>query len=220
MQEADPGGQAGRWRCGQNPSCPPRGWRDLDPAPSETTSAQTPSSLRYSSPPPHTSFLFSTTSSLGLRGVDGHSLSSLLKLRLQLPPLAAPICAAHPSPTRGPDAILHEACPMAASGPGIQNSLVIRAPCGVVRGFPGHKNTPDRRHPHPVSGSLCLRQHFRSPDRKWAGGSASRHLKATSCFPVACASLGVVPLNSTPRAFPGLHPSSSEGTGWWTSSPN
>ena len=35
-----------------------------------------------------------------------------------------------------------------------------------------------------------------------------------------CASPGVVPLNSTHKAFPGLHPSSSEGTGWWTSPPN
>lgn len=198
MQEADPGGQAGRWRCGQNPSGLPRGWRDPDPAPSETISAQMPSSLRYPTPhtpaPPHASFLFSITFSLGLRGVDGHSLSSLLQLRLQLPPLAAPICAAHPSPTSGPNAILREACPMPVSGPGIQNSLVIRALSGVVCGFPGHKNTPDRRHPHPVSGSLCLRQHFRSPDRKWAGGSASRHLKATSCFPVAlCQSWGCAP---------------------------
>ena len=195
MQEADPGGQAGRWRCGQNPSSRPRGGRDPDPAPSETISAQTPSSLRYSPPASsHTSFLFSITSSLGFRGVDGHSLSSLRQLRLRLPPLASPICAAHPSPTHGPNAILREACPMAMSGPGIQNSLVIRALSGVVRGFPGHKNTPDRRHPHPVSGSLRLRQHFRSPDRKWAGGSASRHLKATSCFPVApCQSWGCAP---------------------------
>lgn len=64
--------------------------------------------------------------------------------------------------------------------------------------------------PHP-SGSFL--RHFRSPDRKPAAVSASRHLEATSCFPLALCHPRVVVRGSTPLSFPRLHPSNSEGAG-------
>lgn len=70
--------------------------------------------------------------------------------------------------------------------------------------------------PPPTQRQLCLR-HFRSPDRKPVTASASRHLKATSCFPVTLCQPRVVVLGSTPQKnLPRLHPSNSEGPGWWT----
>lgn len=92
------------------------------------------------------------------------------------------------------------------SGLGIQNLSIIRAPSGAASGVPEHIKMPkSEAPPHPISGGLCLRLHFRSPDRKWAGGSASRHLKATSCFPAAlCQPWGCAPWlhpQSLPRAL-------------------
>lgn len=73
-------------------------------APSDTTSAQPPSSFRH---PPHTSFLFPITLSLGLGGADGHSWSCLCQLRPQHPaaPSACPL-SVQPTPPP-PTALRH-----------------------------------------------------------------------------------------------------------------
>lgn len=135
-------------------------------------------------------------------------MSCLQQLRLQHPatPLLVPVGAANPSPTHGSSAILSGACLVAVSGLGIQNLSIIRALSGAASGVPEHIKMPkSEAPPHPISGGLCLRLHFRSPDRKWAGGSASRHLKATSCFPAAlCQPWGCAPWlhpQSLPRAL-------------------
>lgn len=71
--------------------------------------------------------------------------------------------------------------------------------------------THTHRHIHTRPQAACLMQHFRSPDRKWAGGSASHHLKATSCFPIALCQPGVVPRGSTPKASQGSIPAAQRG---------
>lgn len=61
-----------------------------------------------------------------------------------------------------------------------------------------HNNAPNLQQPP----APILRQHFRGTNRKWAGGSASRHLKATSCFPAAlCQPWGCAPWLH-PQNFP------------------
>lgn len=107
-------------------------------APSDTTSAQTPSSFRH---PPHTSFLFPITLFLGLGGADGHSWSCLCQLRPQHP--AAPsACPLSVQPTPPPPTALRRPLwslnPRPVSGPGIQNSSIIRALSRVASGVPGH----------------------------------------------------------------------------------
>ncbi|XP_015428005.1 PREDICTED: rho GTPase-activating protein 27 [Myotis davidii] len=58
---------------------------------------------------------------------------------------------------------------------------------------------PNERYRSQNSSAACLMQHFRSPDRKWAGGSASHHLKATSCFPFALCQPGLCPVAPPPK---------------------
>lgn len=78
------------------------------------------------------------------------------------------------------------------------------------------KNTPDLRHPHftpphPLSGSTSA-----APTGNGLEVQPPAISKQLLVPLLPCASPGVVPLGSTPETFPGLRPSSSEGTAWWT----
>lgn len=108
-----------RWWCGQDPSWSPRGQRDSDAGSADTTSAQTPSSLRH--PSSHASFLFPITPSLRLEGAEGHLLSCLSQLRPQHPaaPMPVPSVQPIPPPPMAPMPSFAGACSVAVSGPGI-----------------------------------------------------------------------------------------------------
>lgn len=122
--------KASRLWCGQNPSRSLCGWKTPDTGSrSDTTSAQTPSSLRQTSPAHPATHTQASSSPSHPPRACGELMATPRPVHAspgastQPPPLPAPSRTACPSPTCGPSATLPQGCVW----PGTQNLPVIRA---------------------------------------------------------------------------------------------